>query len=151
MRLAFFILGFILGYILGDNIANASPLNIDYLDFEASKFEANRDPYTPNTAPDYYTHRAALNFTMSIFGNLYWAHNLHTETVPGGVKTVGWEWDLGLHLTSYIDLFKHHHSRHVVEEESDVRWKDSSGRFPVEDSYGVRLIFVPTNKPNRLW
>lgn len=133
---------FLLGYVLG-NCVLAGPLEVDYLAVETSKFEGRREASTPNTPQGDYQQRAALRWDVSLWKNIYWNNNTHCETTSGGVKTVGWLWEAGLRVTPWLDVFKAHHSQHVVDEPSQVRWEGSAGKFPNEDSLGVRLIFIP--------
>lgn len=121
----------------------AGPLAVDYLAVETSTFQGNRDPYTPSTAANEYKNRAALTWNVSLFGAAYWNNWCHTETTNGGVKTVGWQWEGGLHILPWLDMYRAHHSRHIVEESSEVSWPGSAGRFPVEDSIGLRFVVVP--------
>lgn len=120
-------------------------LEVDRLDIEYHKLNAsNRDPY----APDYtgrWKERAALKWDISVLGLAYWRNNTHTETIDtGAVKTVGWEWEAGVGITKYFELFHHHHSRHIMDEpaQRDYRYTDTNTQFPVEDSFGIRIRFI---------
>ncbi len=123
-------------------------LNLEYYDFTYQKFKANRDPYTPDV--DNYADRASTNFRIGLLNNLmYWDNQVHTETVDtGSVKTVGWHWVLGLRVTSQIDLFSEHHSRHVMEEYRPT--KNGHNTFPVEDSYGIKIKLVDDPRRNTI-
>lgn len=116
-------------------------LDVDRLDFTYQRLRPEtRDPYAPEYTGQ-WRERAALEWDLRLFRYGYWRNNIHTETVnPSGVvKTVGWQWELGVELGKYLDLFTSHHSRHIMEEAAPEDRFDSSNQFPVEDAYGIRL------------
>ena len=121
-------------------------LNLEYLDMQWQKFKDQRDPYVPEYNDD-WAYRVSTNFRFAAFNVLYWDNNLHMEALDSGTpKTTGWHWTIGLRVTKILDIFAEHHSRHVME---DARAKiNGQNQFPVEDSYGVRLIIFD-NQPNR--
>lgn len=140
----------LIGYILMasltvSSIGYSDVLSVDKLDLEYKKLDPyNRDPFLPQ-----YTGRwrdsAALFMDISVFNYGYWNNHVHQETVsPGSVRSVGWEWEAGFRATGYLDIFTHHHSRHVLEEEPDERFRNTSGQFPLENSYGIRIHLIRT-------
>lgn len=129
-------------------------LDLDRAAFSASEFECNRDPYTPDIDCEDYLYRAAFDIDIRILEVGYWDNRIHTEAVSQSVKTVGWEWELGLRVAPGLELFRHHHSRHVMEE--TTMWGYHPGRdeiyptrYPVEDSWGVRFTFHINERPRR--
>lgn len=123
-------------------------IDVDKLDLEYLRLNPNnRDPY----APEYtgrWKERAALKFNLNVLEYFYWDNNIHTETLDTGiVKTVGWEWDAGIHLGKYLDVFHYHHSRHIMDEPAQRDYQygkhGSSNQFPVEDGFGIRFKFIP--------
>lgn len=129
-------------------------LETEKVDLEYSQLNAyNRDPY----APDYtgrWRERVALKWDLSIVRykdwGFFWDNNMHTETIDSGaVKTVGWEWELGLQLGKYADLFHHHHSRHIMDEEPQRdAYNGKSNQFPVEDSLVLRVHLLRPKRSN---
>lgn len=124
-------------------------LDVERLDVEYHKLNPNnRDPY----APDYtgkWADRAALKWDISILNYGYWRNNVHTETLQSGiVKTVGWEWEAGLSLGEYLEVFHYHHSRHIMDEppQRADHFPGARNQFPVEDSYGIRFKFIHKDK-----
>jgi hypothetical protein len=128
--------------------ANYSLLETEYLALEYAQFDKNaRDPYAPQ-----YTGRWKDRATLLWDSNLLrvgkykfmWNHNIHTETIDtGAVKTVGWEWRLGFGLGRYIDVFHHHHSKHIMDERVDnPAYEGKGNQFPVEDSIVIRFKFI---------
>lgn len=115
-------------------------LDVDRLDFEYSRLQpGNRDPLAPQYT-GLWRERAGLQWDLRLLEYGYWRNHLHTETVqPGGeVKTVGWEWETGIEAGKYLDVFYHHHSRHLMDEKVNRQF-DTTNQFPVENSIGVRV------------
>lgn len=122
-------------------------LDVDRLDFEYSRLQPeNRDPLAPQYT-GLWRERAALQWDLRLLEYGYWRNHIHTETVqPGGeVKTVGWEWETGVEVGKYLDVFYHHHSRHVMDEPAP-RTYDTTNQFPVENSVGVRVHLLREKK-----
>lgn len=128
-------------------------LDVDQFSVEGSRFAENRDPMTPNTDQKEYVGRAAARFDLRLLEVGYWRNWVHSEGVDSRFTTVGWQWELGVHVSKYIDLFHYHHSRHVMDGEQPLVFNERSteperNRFPVEDSYGMRLIFYLNPRPH---
>lgn len=141
---------FILVMIAGMPMSEAGEwrlLEIDKMDLEYSKLNpSNRDPYAPEYT-DRWKDRTSLKWNLEVLNRvLFWDNNVHMETVDTGqVKTLGWEFYAGAHLGKYLDFFHYHHSRHIEDEppQQDYNYPDSSSKFPVEDSWGVRIHLIP--------
>lgn len=105
-------------------------------------------------APEYtgkWKHKVSLGLKFNTLESLYMDNRFHMETAAGQIRTVGWHWILGLRIHPSIDLFHEHHSRHVLDQESQsakLYDKQTSRNFPVEDSYGIRLN-IYMGKPGR--
>lgn len=115
-------------------------LDVDRVDLVASRLRpTNRDPYAPELT-GVWGDRAALEWDLRLLEYGYWRNNVHTETAGKGgtVRTVGWEWEAGVEIGNYFDIFYHHHSRHIMEAPAEDRF-DSHNDFPVEDSVGLRI------------
>lgn len=126
-------------------------LDLDYFDMLGSKFSCNRDPLTPDIDCDKYTGRAAVDFQVRALEVFYWKNYVHTEGVEAQVKTVGWQWELGLDASSQVSFFYQHHSRHRMDDANPIDY-DKNGqpdKFPVEDSYGIRLHFYINDRPHK--
>lgn len=119
-------------------------LNLEHLDMKVGEFLDNRDPYAPQYQKD-WTYRVEMNIRFNFAGFLYFDQRPHFEAVDSGTpKTVGWQYELGIHLTDQLDVFKDHHSRHIMEDYKPR--VDGHNPFPVEDLYGVKFTVV--NNPN---
>lgn len=127
-------------------------LNTDSLQMEYSQLNPqNRDPYAPQYTGR-WRERAALLWDSTLLGygkyRLIWNHNVHTETIDSGaVKTVGWEWRAAVRLGDRLEVGHHHHSKHIMDEDSrDIRYGNKGNQFPVEDSLYIRVRFLGGNK-----
>lgn len=140
------LLSFILFLVALSSIARADIklMDAEKLEINYEKFKpGRRDPYAPEKDGD-WNYRTSLNFNINMVEYLYWNNYVHTESVvSGAVKTVGWEWWAGVHLHSQVDLYMHHHSFHVMEEDRPT--KDGHNIFPVEDSYGIKFKILEDN------
>lgn len=78
-------------------------------------------------------------------------NTVHTEGTESQLQTVGWHYEMGIRMNSQISIFHEHHSRHRLDSEVADTGRDPSSRtkFPVEDSYGVRLQFYINPTPKR--
>lgn len=127
--------------IISSNSYAWSLIDVKDLDLEYIKLNKNnRDPY----APEYtgmWKEQIALKWDLALLKYGYWNNHVHTETVePSGVvKGVGWQYELGIHVDKYVDIFKMHHSRHILDQEPDELFPHSRNQFPVEDGYGIRI------------
>lgn len=118
-------------------LLNAEKLEIDYSKLDSN----NRDPYAMHYTGK-WKDRAALKLRVGVLESLYWDNNIHVESInTDTVKTVGWEWEVGLRVSKYFTLFQHHHSKHIMDETSQLP-SNRSNKFPVEDSYGIKFIIV---------
>lgn len=127
-------------------------LDTDNLSLEYAQLSKhNRDPYLPQYTGR-WKDRASILWDSTLVGkdkySLYWKHNIHTETIDtGAVKSVGWEWRLGVTLGSKLELLHHHHSRHVMDERVDNPvYQGKGNQFPVEDSFVLRFNFIGGSK-----
>lgn len=118
--------------------------------FQAEKLEIKYSKLDPNDrdpmAPQYtgrWANRASLLWRVSVLESLYWDNDVHTETIDSGqVKTVGWHWEAGFRLNKYMTVFEEHHSRHVMDEPDNQAFPTNNNQFPVENSYGIKLIII---------
>lgn len=126
-------------------------LDLDYFDMRGARFGANRDPLTPDIPSEDYTGRVSTQFNLRLLEVGYWDNRVHTEAIQSKVQTVGWHWELGIRLTNTISFFHEHHSRHRMDDvyPYDYDGNGKPDKFPVEDSYGIKLIFYVNEKPTR--
>lgn len=110
---------------------------------DAYKNEVVHDPYL---YPEDKNLGYGMGFNLSIDVLMYKGYGLHWDNLlhfdelenTGQVKAAGWQYHLGLVVLRFndqskIEVFKQHHSQHVLDEPRDEH-------FPVYDRLGIRLI-----------
>ena len=81
---------------------------------------------------------------MTVFKKGFWRNNVHAEGTHAKFMTVGWHYEMGIKLDQF-ELFYSHHSRHTMDQYQPVYFNEYEEKlyrtaFPVEDSYGIRII-----------
>ncbi len=113
-------------------------LKLTEMSVEYYKFDGRRDSYFPEHDERDWVAGSKVNYTLGVLKYFYWFNSLHFEmdNTPQ-IRSGGWEFEAGIKPFKWLDIYKHHHSQHVFEA------VNSDGqRFPVVDSYGVRLNLV---------
>jgi hypothetical protein len=84
----------------------------------------------------------SLHWNVDILKNCYWDNQIlsYTDRFKDSQETdqfrlVGWHFQMGLRLTSFIDVGYDHFSKHLLDS------KYPQSRFPVEDSMYIRVDF----------
>ena len=82
---------------------------------------------------------SALNLRLRVLQYLYWDNRFHMDMdTTSQVRAAGWQWEGGLHIPGTpVDLYEHHHSRHVLDRENP-----RGDKFPLENTYGIRLRLI---------
>ena len=137
--------------ITKSNLVKAEPVKLDSAAIKIERFKCNREPMTPLRECEDYTGRVAFEIHILFFDVMYWDNDVHVEAVRSTAKTVGWEFEKGLHVNQYIDIYWHHHSRHVMDDEQPKMYNPKTDSlvqpfFPVEDSLGIRINLIPGGK-----
>lgn len=117
------------GYNLG--LKDGSFIAIDEAYIEWRKYEAYRNPLTPEK--DDWQWKAEFHQTVSFYKRLYWDTNFHMSMDTSQIRYGGLEYYMGLKIMPWLHAVKYHHSEHCFDVDC--------GKFPVEDSYGVRLYY----------
>lgn len=132
------IFSFIAAPAIADNyysyVKKGDFLKVEELFIEYRKYEAYRNPYYPPGKND-WTHTGEFHWTVSVFERLYWDNTFHIsmDTTPQ-VRHGGWEYYTGFKVFPWFHVIKYHHSEHSFEQKQ-------SHKFPIEDSYGIRIYF----------
>jgi hypothetical protein len=107
---------------------------------EMQKYQRLNNPYLYPTDAD-IAHGGSfyMDWLWLKIGNfsLYSQNTLHflQSGVTGRVIYGGWQYEQGLSLGKSLELFKYHHSQHIMEDTRPTH-------FPNEDYYGVRFIML---------
>jgi len=123
-------------------------VSLDYTHFG----HKGRDPLVTNNG---IPHRelgqaVGLRLGIDVLGPLYWRNWVHGRTdrqtfgQASQFRSVGWQFELGVHVTRHLDVFYHHHSQHVL----DTTYLPG---FPVEDGMGIRLNIIKQGKDARVF
>jgi hypothetical protein len=102
-----------------------------------------------NREPDKYL---GVNINLDIFHYFYMNNLVHgTSDSPtdksgnGQFRIIGWQYELGLHFTEFLDLTYGHHSQHLLDYQG-------TNHFPVENYIGFRLkLFQSHKESGRIW
>jgi nuclear transport factor 2 (NTF2) superfamily protein len=126
--------------------ASGPMLALDRFSLKIMRFTCNKEMQTPDISCDDYLGRTAAEFDLSLLKYGFWRNEIHGEGTRAKFMTIGWHWELGIRLGSQVEVFWDHHSRHVMDREQPYYWSDTQqawrqGSYPVEDSYGIRIIF----------
>jgi len=127
--------------------APRSYLNLDRFSLKVMHMTGNRDPMIPEIPVDKWMGRVAAEFDLSLIDDvLFWRNDVHGEAALGKFMTLGWRYELGLYLGPHVEAFWEHHSRHTLDVEPGIyydrlRNEVLQSRFPVEDSFGLRITF----------
>lgn len=62
----------------------------------------------------------------------YWDNTVHSETDQSQFRKIGWELQLGVHATRFLDVFYEHYSQHLLDY-------SSKEAFPRQDGVGIKL------------
>ncbi len=134
---------------LGDPVVTVNTLALDYRDFTSGGYE----PLIHNNALTDRELGKGLGLTMNldIFQYAYFNNLIHGTTDEnrlggnGQFRAVGWQYEVGLRLMKSlpIDIYKAHHSQHVLDT-------TTPDHFPVHDSVGFRITFISNQRREAL-
>ncbi len=119
------------------------------LDLSFAKIQHNSDPMLV------LPHKAwsdAVNIDIGVQAGRWYLHaNPHFESAYSKVMTVGLLFHTGFELTRWLDVEWTHHSRHTADGANSYtdNPKPQSARYPLYDSFGLRVHFVPDSRRAR--
>lgn len=123
-------------------------LELERCGFEFSHLADNQDPYYQYpkhgscSGCEYWKARVAVVFDVDVLSyrgkGIYFRNNVFGDATNVQFRTVGWQYRVGVHL-GVFDIFHEHVSRHVLDTDRD-------DRFPLFNSYGVRLNLYERGK-----
>lgn len=96
-------------------------------------------PYS--RSPLYYNSRLKDGVELKMnndlgFGLIFWDNLVHASTNQYQFYMVGWQFLVGIHVTSFFDLQWDHHSQHLMDNK--FPYMD----YPLEDSLGFTLHII---------
>lgn len=80
-----------------------------------------------------------INAIRTSLTTVQWRNTVDMDATNKQVRQVGWNWELGLTLGPRMEIFEHHHSRHML---------DDSGidKYPLRDEYVLRFHIYQRGK-----
>lgn len=108
-----------------------SNVSIDYMNLELKRMPFQRDFYIPGQ--EKWDYELSLNF-RTVFGRGFLESDLTGQTYGSRFRNMWWDYTLGFKLFDAVDLVWDHRSQHSLDLETFEK-------FPVRDSYGVRINF----------
>lgn len=111
-------------------LLDVDTISVDYRQIKPNK----REPYLPERDGEW---RKGANFNLSLrlLRWIRWDNNLHMDGGSGRLYHAGWEYRFIMDAYR-VQPFMYHHSQHALED------SPNGNKFPVEDSYGVRFVFI---------
>ena len=79
-----------------------------------------------------WQHEVRLNADVDLW-RYFQDHKITGRTYGDRFRYVSWEFDHGFHIFPWLDVIHSHKSEHAMDRYLE--------RFPVRDSYGIRLRF----------
>ena len=75
-----------------------------------------------------------VNLNIDIVDWLYWNPSVYAMTTESQYRSVGLAFNLGVHLTRWLDISYYHQSQHLLERQHSYM-----NKFPVEDGVEVKI------------
>ena len=108
---------------------NEKPIaRTDVLNLELKKLPFQRDYLFPGETE--WEYEVSLNLRSNVW-RFYIESDITGQTRGSRFRNMWWDYTLGLHLFPAIDVVWDHRSQHKLDAASE--------RFPVRDSYGIRI------------
>jgi hypothetical protein len=120
--------------LLLSGTALAEP-QLDKLTMDIKRMPFQRDFFFPGQ--ESWGYELRLNLDLR-WGRFFWDNEIPARTYDSAFKYIGWKYDAGVRLIPGVDVVWSHFSQHALDEHRD--------RFPVTDSYGVRITWFERNK-----
>ncbi len=133
-----------LAALLSSEVAWGDDYSLKLTEFsiEFYQYEGRRDPYFPDHKSEDWVGGSKTKYTLGAMKYFYFSNTLHFEYDNSPqVRSGGWIWEAGVRPFEWLEIYRHHWSRHSFEYIST-----SVHRFPVEDAYGFRLNLITSKK-----
>lgn len=116
--------------LLLSNMAESRP-QVDALSLDIKRLPFQRDYFFPEQK--YWGYELLLQWDVS-WNRFYLESNIPARTYNSRFRYVGWQYDMGYRLVPGVSLIWSHFSQHALDE---YRY-----RYPISDSYGIRINFI---------
>lgn len=146
MKKVILVLSIILSLI---NVSKADTLELQEIKLNyKSFFPGGSDPLiTQNGLNHNMDKELNLHLNMDFFDHFYWNNMIHSmtdkdEAGSGQFRLVGWNFNLGLHLTDYVDFGYHHFSQHLLDYAGP-------NHYPVQDAWEINVYIFRKKNPGK--
>jgi hypothetical protein len=119
---------------------NTKFVTLEDMSVEYFKYETHRDAYYPDyPAQGRWEGGSRVNYTLGLLRGFYWRNTLFFSYEKQGaqIRDAGWDWEAGVRVVRWLDLYKYHRSSHGLEYVHP-----DNLRFPVTDTFGFRIKLV---------
>lgn len=149
-----FLIKIIFLFLFSFNICQASGLELNevYINYKQF-FPGGVDPLiTENGLQNNLDKELNLHINMDFLDHFYWNNLIHSMTDVnnngnGQFRLIGWNFNIGLHITDYVDFGYHHFSQHLLDYQGPPGY-----HFPVQDAVELNVfIFRKRNEGKGLF
>lgn len=123
-------------------------IRVDYINY----FPGSREPALTNGTNRELGNLLDLNVHTTILKYGYWRTLVHSFTTnyadnhqPDQFRLVGLQMEVGLRVTSFLDVYMTHYSQHLLDMPSDA-----IGGFPVNDGVGIHIYIYSNQRKESL-
>lgn len=113
--------------------------HVNYRDAYFPKYETIDGKCTQSEECMKYGANALFDLDIISYKNygLFWRNDVSMDATNKQVRHVAWDWEIGIPFTKHFELFRHHQSRHVLDDSVP----ETADRFPLRDEYVIKLKF----------
>lgn len=123
-------------------------LELDQFDFDTYRVINHRDPYfgykDMGSDGEHWDKGAAVNFNLDLMKyaeySWYWRNRVHGEATERQFRQIGWQYETGLEVHNYVQVYWYHHSQHVLDDAG------AYGKYPLDNFVGVRYTFYKRDR-----
>jgi hypothetical protein len=117
------------------------PASLDKMSLQINKSLVHREPMTPDIDMKDYVGSLNLEWDAGLLNDMVkWRNSIAAAGTQAQFKTIYWEYEVAVPLHKSLELLYNHKSQHVLDTEQPYYY-NKQARFPVSDSYGIRIIF----------
>lgn len=106
--------------------------SVDYARFKDDSRDPVMYPYTPKERLD-------TNLNLSLLKYGFINNTIHSETDKDQFRIIGWQYQMGVHIGPWIDLYAEHFSQHLLDTEG-------TRPYPVTNALGVKIFLYRRGK-----
>lgn len=119
-----------------------NPIHVDSVFIDYNKYHpSNRDPLFYNTTKK---ETLSLNLNLDVLSFLYIDSRVHGDTDNSQYHLVGLEERIGVRVFKSLEIGWRHHSQHILDDKYPYQ------KFPVDDSFNIRLYLIGNSKRESL-